>query len=187
VLLTTNAGAWSYDLGDVVRFTSLHPPKVVINGRHRHFINAFGENVIGEHLERALTYAQEQTSCRIAEFTAGPVYISDERATPCHEYIIEFVDQPAELDRFTEALDQEMRRQSHDYDVKRTNNVGMTRPLVRIVPPTTFQQWMKARGKLGGQNKVPRCANHRDYLDQLIELSGGGTTAPKPELVGAPA
>lgn len=185
ILLTTCAGLWSYDLGDVVRFTSLNPPKLVINGRHRHFINAFGENVLGEHLERAMTAAQAAVPCAVGEFTAGPAYMSAERPVPCHTYIVEFEQAPDDLGAFARALDAEIRRQSHDYDVKRTNDVGMTVPCIVPVPPGTFYDWMKRRGKLGGQHKVPRCANHRDYLEGLMSLAGSdekvSTRADRPE------
>lgn len=169
VILTTNAGLWSYDLGDVVRFVSLDPPKVLITGRHRHFINAFGENVIGEHIEQAMAHAQREVPCRVAEFTAGPRYSTPEAPVPGHDYVIEFEAPPADLDAFARALDAAMRQQSHDYDVKRIGDVGMTPLKVHPVARGTFVAWMKARGKLGGQNKVPRCANHRDYVEQLLQ------------------
>jgi len=170
ILLTTCAGLWSYDLGDVVRFTSLNPPKLLINGRHRHFINAFGENIIGEHIEQALAKAMGIVPCRLAEFTAGPRYSSPGEPIPCHEYVLEFEQPPADIDAFATALDAALRQQSHDYDVKRTADAGMRRPHLSMVPRGTFVAWMRERGKLGGQNKVPRCANHRDYVEQLLGM-----------------
>lgn len=171
LVLSTNAGLWAYDIGDVVRFLSTSPPRIVFAGRNRHFINAFGENIIGEQVSAAVAEATRQTGADVAEFTAGPRYAASEQRG-CHEYVVEF-DGPAPpgdvLDRFAQAIDAKLIELNHDYEVKRRGDLGMKAVEVSAVPPGTFYEWMKARGKLGGQHKVPVCANDRTYLDELLD------------------
>ena len=172
VVLSTCAGLWAYDLGDVVRFTSVCPPRVVFAGRNRQFINAFGENVIGEQVSAAVAGAADRTGARVAEFTAGPVYPGDERRAGAHEYVIEFEKSPEPgLEAFAGAVDDEVTRLNHDYSVKRGGNLGMTRVEVTDVPRGTFHAWMKAHGKLGGQHKVPVCSNDREMIDELRRIA----------------
>lgn len=168
VVLSTCAGLWAYDLGDVVRFTSVCPPRVVFAGRNRQFINAFGENVIGEQVSAAVARAAERTGAQVAEFTAGPLYPGEGRRAGAHEYVVEFEKRPEQgLDAFAEAVDDELVRFNHDYSVKRGGDLGMTRVEVTDVPRGTFHAWMKAHGKLGGQHKVPVCSNDRERIDEL--------------------
>lgn len=168
LVLSTCAGLWAYDLGDVVRFVSLAPPRIVFAGRNKQFVNAFGENVIGEHVSAAVAAAADATGAQVAEFTVAPVYPGASRRAGTHEYVVEFNSPPQSgVEAFAAAIDAELKRINNDYSVKRAGDLGMTPPEVTAVPQGTFYRWMKTRGKLGGQNKVPICANDRRYVDDL--------------------
>jgi hypothetical protein len=168
VVLSTCAGLWAYDLGDVVRFVSLRPPRVVFAGRNKHFINAFGENVIGEQVSGAVAAAADRLGARVAEFTAAPRYPDDARPAGAHQLVVEFAGPPPDLEAFAAAADDWLRAANNDYATKRRGDLGMTRAEVTAVPPGTFHAWMKRRGQLGGQHKVPVCANHRDAAEALL-------------------
>lgn len=168
LIITTNAGLWRYMIGDTIRFTSLSPFRIQITGRTRHFINAFGEEVIVDNAERALDEACRQTGAIVTEYTAGPVYFSDNKAGG-HEWIIEFEQKPAEFDRFVDLLDETLRRINSDYDAKRFKDMALVKPVVHMAPQGTFFKWMKQRGKIGGQHKVPRLANSREYVDSILQ------------------
>ncbi|HUU22517.1 MAG TPA: GH3 auxin-responsive promoter family protein [Phycisphaerae bacterium] len=171
VVLSTCAGLWAYDLGDVVRFTSLKPPRVLFAGRNRHFINAFGENIIGEQVSAAVAAAAAQSGAEVAEFTAAPRYADANHPVGAHQYVVEFdVPPQAGIDAFAAAVDAELQRTNNDYSVNRRGDLGMTCVEVTAVPKGTFYEWMKRRGKLGGQNKVPVCANGRKYVDDLLPV-----------------
>jgi hypothetical protein len=172
LIITTNAGLWRYMIGDTIRFTSLSPYRIQITGRTKHFINAFGEEVIIDNAERALDEACRQTGAVIREYTAGPIYFSDSKAGG-HEWIIEFEQQPDEFDRFVDLLDETLRKINSDYDAKRFKDMALRRPLVHKAETNTFFSWMKTRGKLGGQNKVPRLANSREYIESVLEVMSG--------------
>ena len=169
VVITTNAGLWRYKIGDTVRFTSVNPFRIRISGRTKHFINAFGEELIIENAEEAMSYACEKTGAELENYTAGPRYI-DQGQKGGHEWIIEFIEQPDSLDRFCVLLDEKLREINSDYDAKRHKSIALESPLIHAVEHGTFHHWMKKRGKLGGQNKVPRLANNRQYLDELLEI-----------------
>jgi flagellar biosynthesis chaperone FliJ len=169
LVISTNAGLWRYLIGDTVRFTSLSPYRIQITGRTKHFINAFGEEVIIDNAERALDEACRQTGALIKEYTAGPVYFEDNKAGG-HEWVIEFEKKPAEFDRFVDLLDETLRKINSDYDAKRFKDMALRRPIVHMAQKGTFFNWMKERGKLGGQHKVPRLANSREYLDDILKV-----------------
>ena len=172
LVLSTCAGLWAYDLGDVVRFVSLSPPRIVFAGRNRHFINAFGENIIGEQVSEAVQAAQNTTGAEVEAFTAAPLYPSQERKKGAHEYVVEFRRPPdGGEDAFAAAVDEELQELNHDYSVKRSGDLGMSRVEVRDVPGGTFYEWMKRKGKLGGQHKVPVCANGREYADEILAVA----------------
>ncbi len=173
LVLSTNAGLWAYDIGDVVRFVSLDPPRIVFAGRNKHFINAFGENIIGEQVSSAVAEAAEATGAEVTEFTAAPRYADDAHAVGAHEYVVEFAREPSGgLDAFARRVDQTLQRLNNDYSVKRKGDTGMTSVEVTPVPQGTFYGWMKQRGKLGGQHKVPQCANDRRYVDDVLDYAG---------------
>ncbi len=170
MVITTNAGLWRYNIGDTVKFTSISPHRIKISGRTKHFINAFGEEVIIENAETAISKACEVTGAVIDNFTAGPVYLEKSKRGG-HEWIIEFKKQPQSLDEFTGILDETLRKINSDYDAKRMHNLALIAPKVHSVAEGTFYNWMKKRGKLGGQNKVPRLSNSREFLEEILEMT----------------
>ncbi|MEQ9423685.1 MAG: GH3 auxin-responsive promoter family protein [Cyclobacteriaceae bacterium] len=167
VVISTNAGLWRYKIGDTVKFTSLSPFRVKITGRTKHFINAFGEELIIENAEAAITEACNQTNSVVSNFTAAPRYLEAGKKGG-HEWIIEFEKAPVDLHRFTEILDEELKKLNSDYEAKRYKSLALEMPIVHSVEEGTFYNWLKKRGKLGGQNKVPRLANNREYLDDIL-------------------
>jgi hypothetical protein len=170
IVISTNSGLWRYIIGDTVIFTSVFPHKFKISGRTRHFINAFGEEVIIDNAEKALQIACEKTRSAIREYTAGPVFM-DDKSNGAHEWLIEFETEPTDLDYFTTLLDNALCSINSDYEAKRYHNVTLRMPIVRKMKPCVFFQWMKERGKLGGQNKVPRLANDRQYIDEVMTIN----------------
>ena len=167
LVITTNAGLWRYMIGDTIRFTSLSPHRIQITGRTKHFINAFGEEVIIDNAERSLAIACEKTGAIIKEYTAAPVYFSSSN-NGAHEWIIEFEKEPENIGYFTELLDNALKGVNSDYEAKRFQNMALDLPQVKSVPHNTFYNWMKSRGRLGGQNKVPRLSNDRKYADEIL-------------------
>ena len=171
VVISTNAGLWRYKIGDTVRFTSLNPFRIKITGRTKHFINAFGEEMVIENAETAITNACEQTGAEITNFTAGPIYLTDQEKGG-HEWIIEFARDPDDFNRFCSVLDHTLKEINSDYEAKRHRDLALQAPVIHKVPPGTFYEWMKERGKLGGQNKVPRLSNSREFLDDILKALG---------------
>ena len=167
LVISTNAGLWRYMPGDLVRFTSTHPYRVQVSGRTKSFINAFGEELIVDNAERAIEQACQRTGAIVNEFTAGPVYMEKE-GKGGHEWIIEFQRMPDDMQTFSDLLDEGLRAANSDYDAKRKGDMVLDRPIIHDVPKGTFYAWMRSRGKLGGQNKVPRLANDRSYLDAIL-------------------
>lgn len=169
VLITTNGGLWRYVIGDVIRFSSINPYRMRIVGRTKQYINTFGEELMVDNAERALAIACEKTGAIVREYTAGPVYMELNNSGG-HEWIIEFDKVPEHIGYFTEVLDNALKTLNSDYEAKRYKNMTLAPPRVHVVEQGTFYNWMKERGKLGGQNKVPRLANDRRYLDGLLNL-----------------
>jgi hypothetical protein len=169
VVITTDSGLWRYKIGDTIVFTSTSPYKFRISGRVKQYINAFGEEVIVDNADRAIKAASEATGATVTEYTAGPVYMEiDSRGG--HEWIIEFEREPDSLENFAEVLDRTLKEVNSDYEAKRYKDINLVKPLIRAAPGGTFNRWMKSRDKLGGQNKVPRLANNRDYLESLARF-----------------
>ncbi|MFM7485665.1 MAG: GH3 auxin-responsive promoter family protein [Cytophagales bacterium] len=169
MVITTNAGLWRYSIGDTVKFTSVSPYKIKISGRTKHFINAFGEEVIIENAETAITTACDQTGAVIDNFTAAPIFL-DKSKRGGHEWIIEFKSKPEDLPKFVNVLDDTLRKINSDYDAKRAHDIALVAPVVHSVQEGTFYNWMKKRGKLGGQNKVPRLSNSREYVEDILAM-----------------
>ncbi len=169
LVISTNAGLWRYKIGDTIRFTSLEPYRIRISGRTRHFINAFGEELIIENAEQAIVTACQKTNAEVDNYTAAPRYISLGKKGG-HEWVIEFIREPDNLDRFRTILDEKLREVNSDYDAKRHRDLALDPPIVHQAPTGTFYNWMKKRGKLGGQNKVPRLSNSREYLEDLLSM-----------------
>ena len=170
MLISTSCGLWRYMLGDTVRFTSTNPYKFVITGRTKSFINAFGEELIVDNAEQGLAYACQQTGAEVLEYTAAPVFM-DARAKCRHQWLIEFSKAPADLQRFASLLDRKLQELNSDYEAKRFKDITL-QPLELIqARPGLFNDWMRQRGKLGGQNKVPRLSNSREHIEQLLRLN----------------
>jgi hypothetical protein len=169
VLITTNGGLWRYVIGDVIRFSSINPYRMRIVGRTKQYINTFGEELMVDNAERALAIACEKTGAHVREYTAGPVYM-ELSSSGGHEWIIEFEKEPDHIGYFTEVLDNALKTLNSDYEAKRYKNMTLAAPVVHVAEQGTFYNWMKQRGKLGGQNKVPRLANDRQYLEGLLNL-----------------
>jgi GH3 auxin-responsive promoter len=169
MVITTNSGLWRYNIGDTIKFTSTSPYRIKISGRTKHFINAFGEEVIIENAEAAITSACEKTGAVIDNFTAAPIYF-DKGTRGGHEWIIEFIKQPNDLGEFKFVLDDTLRRINSDYDAKRNKDIALMAPTIHSVTEGTFYNWMKKRGKLGGQNKVPRLSNSREFVEDILAM-----------------
>lgn len=169
MVISTNGGLWRYKIGDTVKFTTISPFRIKISGRTKHYINAFGEEVIIENAETALTKACQETGAIVVNFTAAPVYMAEGKRGG-HEWIIEFSNPPADLNNFIEVLDSTLREVNSDYDAKRHKDLALVAPIIHAVAEGTFYNWMKRRGKLGGQNKVPRLSNTREYVDDILEM-----------------
>lgn len=168
IILNTNAGLWGYNLGDTIKFVSKDPFKIIITGRIKHFISAFGEHVIAEEVERALSEASSEQHAEIVEFTVAPK-VSPENGLPYHEWFIEFHKKPVDINKFQEILEKSMERQNVYY--KDLISGHILQPLkLRILKKDTFINYMRSKGKLGGQNKVPRLSNDRLIADELIPL-----------------
>ncbi|MCW3086350.1 MAG: auxin-responsive promoter [Bacteroidetes bacterium] len=169
MVITTNAGLWRYKLGDTIKFTSLHPFRFKITGRTKHFMNAFGEEVIVDNADKALAIACEKTGAQLREYTAAPVYMKDNESG-MHEWLIEFEVQPGDITYFTEMLDNALKSINSDYEAKRYQNLALKLPSVKVVPTGTFYKWLESKNKLGGQHKVPRLSNDRKYLEEILLL-----------------
>lgn len=166
VMISTNGGLWRYMIGDTIEFTSTKPYLFKITGRTKSFINAFGEELIVDNAEKALDVACKLTGAQIADYTAAPVYFGDNNAG-AHEWFIEFEAAPSDMADFVKALDDNLKKVNSDYEAKRSYNLSLGEPIIRVVPKGAFNAWMKSVGRLGGQNKVPRLSNNRDYVDKL--------------------
>lgn len=169
MVITTNAGLWRYKLGDTITFTSLHPFRFRITGRTRHFMNAFGEEVIVDNADKALAIACEKTGAHLEEYTAAPVYMNDSDSG-MHEWLIEFHTAPERIDYFTEILDNALKSINSDYEAKRYQNLALKLPKVNVAPRGTFYKWLESKNKLGGQHKVPRLSNDRKYLEEIMAM-----------------
>ncbi len=165
LIISTNAGLWAYNIGDTIQFTSLKPYRVIVSGRIKHYISAFGEHVIGKEVEAALQEAMEGTNVRVNEFTVAP-QINPENGLPYHEWFIEFENEPADLAEFALKIDDAMRKQNVYYDDLISGNV-LRKLVISKVKTNGFQEYMKSIGKLGGQNKLPRLSNDRKIADLL--------------------
>ena len=163
LLLSTNAGLWAYNIGDTVQFTSLKPYRVIVSGRIKHYISAFGEHVIGKEVETALKEAMENTTISVNEFTVAP-QINPNQGLPYHEWFIEFESEPENMNEFAMKIDNAMRKQNVYYDDLIVGNVLRTLVITKV-PKNGFQEYMKSIGKLGGQNKLPRLSNDRKIAD----------------------
>ena len=169
IVITTNAGLWRYKVGDTVRFTSLSPYRIKITGRTRHHINVFGEELIIENAEEALKIVCKKTNAEIIEYTAAPIFMKGKEKGG-HEWLIEFRTPPEDLGHFTALLDNALKSLNSDYEAKRYNNMTLNEPIVHKARVGQFHDWLAVKGKLGGQHKIPRLSNSRQYLEELMAL-----------------
>ena len=169
LVISTNGGLWRYLLGDTIQFTSLYPFRVKVTGRLKHYINAFGEEVIVDNTDKAISIACEKTGAVVNDYTAAPVYFSDE-GNGAHEWLVEFEKEPANLESFTIELDKALQSINSDYEAKRYKNIALHLPQLHQVPQGLFNEWLKSKGKLGGQHKVPRLSNERTLIEEVLRF-----------------
>lgn len=167
LIISTNGGLWRYKVGDTIQFTSLNPFRIKITGRLKHFINAFGEELIVDNSDEAIARACKETGAMVNDYTAAPVYMTGNE-NGAHEWIIEFEYLPCPLDVFVTAMDKALQSINSDYEAKRQKNIALRMPIVHIMPKGGFKHWLKDKGKLGGQHKVPRLCNERNYLEDIL-------------------
>jgi hypothetical protein len=170
LVITTSSGLWRYIIGDTVRFSQLHPFRFVVSGRTTHYINAFGEKLIIEHAEKAISTAALRTNAQISDYTAAP-YFNEEKVVGGHHWLIEFREEPNDESLFLEELDHLLKVENADYDAKRKDNINIGYPKMTTVPSGTFHLWLKSKGKLGGQHKVPRLMNDDRLLNEILTLN----------------
>ncbi len=169
VVITTNAGLWRYLIGDTIRFTSLDPYRIRVSGRTKHHINVFGEELMVENTDRALAKTCATLDCEIKDYTVAPIFMKD-KEKGAHEWMIEFKKQPSDMALFQKALDENLQEVNSDYEAKRYNNMTLNQLKVNIARENLFYDWLAANDKLGGQHKIPRLSNRRDYLEQLKNM-----------------
>lgn len=167
-VISTNAGLWRYLLGDTIEFTTLRPFRVKVSGRLKHFINAFGEEVIVDNTDRALAEACQQTGAIVNDYTAAPVYFN-EKMQGAHEWLIEFEKAPSDLAVFTTVLDKALQQINSDYEAKRYRDLALQLPQIQLLAQGTFSRWLRQKGKLGGQHKVPRLSNDRKLVEEILQ------------------
>ena len=170
MVITTNGGLWRYRIGDVVRFTSLSPFRIQITGRTKHFINAFGEEVVIENTDKAIEEASLQTGVRIVDYTVAPIYMTKNNSKGSHQWLIEFKDKPRNLDKFGKMLDQKLRELNSDYDAKRYMDITMSSPKISVAQKGLFDKWLRNYNKIGGQHKIQRLSNDRKFIENLLSL-----------------
>ena len=169
LVISTNGGLWRYLIGDTVQFTSLRPYKIKITGRLKHYMNAFGEEVIIDNADKAIAIASSKTGAIVKDYTAAPVFFS-EHNNGAHEWLIEFETPPLDLNLFTLELDEALKAVNSDYEAKRHKNIALRLPVVYSLEKETFNKWLKNKGKLGGQHKVPRLSNDRKMVEEILSM-----------------
>ncbi len=170
LVISTNGGLWRYLLGDTISFTTLKPYRIKVSGRVKHYINAFGEEVIVDNSDKAVAMASEKTGAIVNDYTAAPLYFGEE-SNGAHEWLIEFENEPVDINEFTEELDKALQSINSDYEAKRYKNIALRMPVIHSLQKGIFASWLKTKGKLGGQHKVPRLSNERKYIEEILSLN----------------
>jgi hypothetical protein len=170
LIISTNGGLWRYLVGDTVVFTSIDPYKIKVSGRLKHYMNAFGEEVIVDNADKAIAIAAEKTNAIVTDYTAAPVYFS-EKNNGAHEWLIEFDKEPDNLQQFIIELDTALKSINSDYEAKRHKDIALRLPIVKALPAGTFKEWLSSKGKLGGQHKIPRLSNERTILEEILSMT----------------
>jgi GH3 auxin-responsive promoter len=169
LVISTNGGLWRYLLGDTIQFTSRKPFRIKVTGRLKHFINAFGEELIVENSDKAIAIASKNTHSIVTDYTAAPIYFSA-NGNGAHEWLIEFEKEPGNIQEFVYELDSALKTLNSDYEAKRHKEIALRMPVVHVVERGIFSNWLKSKGKLGGQHKVPRLSNDRKYIDDILQM-----------------
>ena len=169
IVITTNAGLWRYKIGDTILFTSTKPYRIKVTGRTKHFINVFGEELIIENSDKALKIVAKKTKSEILDYTVAPIFMEG-KTKGAHEWIIEFKTPPKDLGYFNELLDNSLKSINSDYESKRYKNITLNKPVIHSAKQGLFYKWMKRNDKLGGQHKIPRLSNSRDFLEELLKI-----------------
>jgi hypothetical protein len=169
IVISTNGGLWRYMPGDTIAFTNKYPFRIKVTGRLKHFMNAFGEEVIVDNSDKAITIACEQTGAVVNDYTAAPVFFSSQN-NGTHEWLIEFEKAPTDLAHFTYELDTALKNINSDYEAKRHKDIALRMPILHSLAKGSFNQWLSSKGKLGGQHKVPRLSNDRKYVDEILSF-----------------
>jgi len=169
-VITTNGGLWRYIVGDTIQFTTIAPYRIKVSGRLKHFINAFGEELMVDNTDKAIAHACEQTGAIVNDYTAAPVFFGNE-SNGAHEWLIEFEKQPASLSDFIYELDSQLKALNSDYEAKRYKDIALRMPIVHAIENGCFKEWLRRKGKLGGQHKVPRLSNDRKILEEIIHIA----------------
>jgi len=166
LVISTNGGLWRYLLGDTVQFTSLYPFRIKVSGRIKHFMNAFGEEVIVDNSDKAIAVAAGKTNSIVNDYTAAPVYFSD-NSNGAHEWLIEFEKEPGNIQQFAYELDCALKAVNSDYEAKRHKDIALRMPVVRSIHKGIFTEWLRRKGSLGGQHKIPRLSNDRKIIEEI--------------------
>lgn len=169
LVISNNGGLWRYLVGDTIEFTSIRPYKIKVTGRLKHFINAFGEEVIINNSDEAIATACAKTGAVVSDYTAAPLYFS-ENENGTHEWLIEFDKPPEDIALFTLSLDEALKAVNSDYEAKRYKNIALRMPVIHVMEKGVFNKWLKGKGKLGGQHKIPRLSNDRKMLEEILSL-----------------
>lgn len=170
IVISTSCGLWRYILGDTVKFTQKDPYKFIISGRTKHFINAFGEELMVDNAEKGLQIACRETGAQVLEYSAAPVFM-DANAKCRHQWLIEFSKMPDSIEKFRDILDKSLQEINSDYEAKRHKDITLQKLEIIVARPNLFHDWLKQKGKLGGQHKVPRLSNNRDHIDEMLSLN----------------
>ena len=170
IIITTNSGLWRYQIGDTVRFTSLNPYRIRVTGRTKHHINVFGEELIIENADNAIAKACQITNTEMIDYSVAPIFMEG-KEKGAHEWVIEFRKNPTDEALFRKVLDETLQSLNSDYEAKRYNNMTLNPPVIHIARHNLFYDWLKNQNKLGGQNKIPRLSNQREYVEQLLLLN----------------
>ena len=170
MVISTSSGLWRYMIGDTVKFTSTNPYKFIISGRTKFFINAFGEELIVDNAEKGLAVACRETGAQVLDYTAAPIFMNAQGKCS-HQWVIEFAREPDSLERFTDILDRSLQEINSDYEAKRYKDITLQRLEIVVARKDLFNDWLKQKGKLGGQHKVPRLSNNRTYIEEILSLN----------------
>jgi hypothetical protein len=169
LVISTTGGLWRYLVGDTIKFTSLNPYRIVVSGRLKHYINAFGEEVIVDNTDKAIAVASKKTNSIVSDYTAAPIYFGDKN-NGAHEWLIEFDKEPDDINAFIKELDDALKNENSDYEAKRYKDIALGLPKIQVLEKGTFNKWLKSKNQIGGQHKIPRLSNERKIIEEILTL-----------------